>query len=57
MLQKDDKNIFNFIKSKLLGKLDYDSTTKLALSSLFKDNKNILLSKKILIRLLAVTYF
>ncbi len=44
--KKDDKNIFNFIKSKLLGKLDYDSTTKLALSSLFKDNKNILLSKK-----------
>lgn len=44
--KKDDKNIFNFIKSKLLGKLEYDSTTKLALSSLFKNNENILLSKK-----------
>lgn len=44
--KKDDKNIFNFIKSKLLGKLDYDTTTKLALSSLFKDNKSILLSRK-----------
>lgn len=44
--KKIDKNIFNKIKNILISTLDYDSTTKLALSVLYKKNKNILLSKK-----------
>lgn len=44
--KKEDKNIFNKIKQELIQDMNYDSTTKLALASLFKDNKNILLSNK-----------
>lgn len=44
--KKNDKNIFNYIKSNLIGQLEYDSTTKKALSCLYKENMNILLSKK-----------
>lgn len=44
--KKEEKNLFNQIKKELIQELDYDSTTKLALSNLFKNKKNILLSKK-----------
>ena len=44
--KKNDINIFKYIKKELISYLDYDSTTKLALSALYKKHKNILLSSK-----------
>lgn len=44
--KKKDSNIFNLIKQTLIQDFEYDSTTKLILSALYKQDKNVLISKK-----------
>ncbi len=40
-----DKRLFINIKNFLIGNMEYNSFTKLALSTLFKDNKNIIINE------------
>lgn len=48
LYKKQDKNIFKYIKQELIQDFEYDSTTKLALSSLYKEDKNIALCDKLI---------
>ena len=43
---KNDMNLFKKIKNELIQNLEYSSTTKKALSSLYKDDSSILISSK-----------